>query len=31
MAFHLAAAGEALAGLVFLGYRLHPARRPEGP
>jgi hypothetical protein len=29
MATHLAAAGEACAGLVLLGYPLHPARKPE--
>lgn len=29
MASHIAAAGEACAGLVFLGYPLHPARQPE--
>lgn len=29
MASHLAAAGEPFAGLVFLGYPLHPPRRPE--
>ncbi|HEM47519.1 MAG TPA: hypothetical protein ENO23_10810 [Alphaproteobacteria bacterium] len=29
MASHLAAAGEPCAGLLLLGYPLHPARRPE--
>jgi len=29
MASHLAAAGEPLDGLVFLGYPLHPAGRPQ--
>jgi len=29
MASHVAAAGEPCAGLLFLGYPLHPARRPE--
>ncbi len=29
MASHLAAAGEAVDGLVFLGYPLHPAGRPQ--
>ncbi len=29
MASHLAAAGEAVDGLVFLGYPLHPAGRPR--
>ncbi len=29
MATHLAAAGEPCAGLVLLGYPLHPARKPE--
>lgn len=29
MASHLAAAGEPCDGLVFLGYPLHPARKPE--
>jgi predicted alpha/beta-hydrolase family hydrolase len=29
MASHLAAAGEAVDGLLFLGYPLHPAGRPE--
>lgn len=29
MASHLAAAGEPVAGLVFLGYPLHPPGRPE--
>ncbi len=29
MALHLAAAGEAVDGLLFLGYPLHPAGRPE--
>jgi predicted alpha/beta-hydrolase family hydrolase len=29
IASHLAAAGQPLAGLVFLGYPLHPAGRPE--
>jgi predicted alpha/beta-hydrolase family hydrolase len=29
IASHLAAAGEACDGLVFLGYPLHPAREPE--
>jgi hypothetical protein len=29
MASHLAAAGEAVDGLLFLGYPLHPAGKPE--
>jgi predicted alpha/beta-hydrolase family hydrolase len=29
MASHLAAAGEPVDGLIFLGYPLHPARQPE--
>ena len=29
IASHLAAAGEDVAGLVFLGYPLHPAGQPE--
>ncbi|HYD49782.1 MAG TPA: alpha/beta family hydrolase, partial [Terriglobales bacterium] len=29
MASHLAGAGEAIDGLVFLGYPLHPAGKPE--
>ena len=29
MASHLAAAGEAVEGLLFLGYPLHPAGRPQ--
>lgn len=29
MASHLAAAGEAIDGLLFLGYPLHPAGKPE--
>jgi predicted alpha/beta-hydrolase family hydrolase len=29
MATHLAAAGDDLAGLILLGYPLHPAQRPD--
>jgi uncharacterized protein len=29
MASHLAAQGEAMAGLIFLGYPLHPANQPH--